>query len=483
MKIFALAIGFVLTGLSAAAQYIIRYDVAREQVNYLRIRNGDTVSTPVIRLGPGSRVNLQLVNAANSYKKQVSYQENTIPTPAPVIPYIGNTIQKILKAGGGDDTKSLAVEDIFKKRTDDKFVEMGVENEQQKAAKAAFAKTYNEFNLLYARWQQSKQQVTLYEGLWKDLAVLRYTLQQPAENIRQSAREKTQGLFPGIGDDAGQILLLAAASSPNALSASLNRKLQELKQAYDALRQNEVTPGASESLLREATGRNTQAAAVNGSGEPDADSLARRISALYGAILNDSYGMLTPLTVNSRTESVELSFIPDADPQTAAAAQLRLTDTVRRWLPVVKTGPVRFRNTIGFSFVTFTETRRSYYVSADSVIHRETGDQFQPVVVTYLHFYAPKDRGLRWGGSLGAGIPVGGDENKLNIMLGLSAFLGKNDPVCLSIGLSGAQVKTLSGWKPGDKLPYDELKTKDFRNVYRVGYFLAISFNPSALAN
>lgn len=481
MKILLIAIGLLPIGTVAWSQYIIRYDVAREQIEYLRIRNGDTASTPVIRLAPGSRVNLQLVNAANSYRKQVSYQENTIPTPAPVIPYIGNTIQKILRVGGADDSKALAVDDIFQKKGPEKFQEMGAESEQQKAAKTAFAKTYNEFNGAYTRWLLSKQQGVLYEGLWKDLAVLRYSLQQPAENIRRSAREKTEGLFPGIGDNAGQIILQAGASSPSKLSVALQQKYQELKKAYESLRQNEVNPGASDALFREATVRAEQSGQAPG-GEPDTEALARRISELYAAILNDSYGMLTPLAVNARTEAVELRFMP-ADSLTAAAAQLRMTDTVIRWIPVVKSGPLRFRNTIGFSFVSFSETRKSYFVSADSVIRRETGDQFQPVIVTYLHFYSPKDKGFRWGGSLGAGLPVGGDENKLNIMLGLSAFLGKNDPVCISLGCTGAQVKTLSGWKAGDRLPYGEFKSSDFRNVYRVGYFLALSFNPSALGN
>ncbi len=112
---------------------------------------------------------------------------------------------------------------------------------------------------------------------------------------------------------------------------------------------------------------------------------------------------------------------------------------------------------------------------------RESADQFQPVVVTYLHFYAPRDKGFRWGGTFGAGIPVGGDNSKLNIMLGLSTFLGKNDPVCITAGVTGTQIKKLSGWKTGDKTSFTQLTSNNYNSVYRAGYFLALTFNPSNL--
>jgi len=142
---------------------------------------------------------------------------------------------------------------------------------------------------------------------------------------------------------------------------------------------------------------------------------------------------------------------------------------------------LRFRNRFGFSFGSYAESRWHHYVNADSVITRETADQFQPVVVTFLHFYAPRDKGFRWGGTLGAGIPVGGDNSKLNIMLGLSTFLGKNDPVCLTIGVTGAQVKKLSGLKTGDKVSFTQLTSNHYASVYRTGVFLALTFNPTNL--
>jgi hypothetical protein len=187
------------------------------------------------------------------------------------------------------------------------------------------------------------------------------------------------------------------------------------------------------------------------------------------------------MEINRKTIMAEIDFIPVIDSVTARAIQLGPQDTIRRILPIFKKEPLRFRNTFGFSFVSYAESRWHYFVSPDSVIARETADQFQPVIVTYLHFYAPRDKGFRWGGTFGAGIPVGGDNAKLNIMLGLSTFLGKNDPVCITAGVTGAQIKKLSGWKTGDKVGFTQLTSNDYTSVYRTGFFLALTFNPANL--
>lgn len=66
--------------------------------------------------------------------------------------------------------------------------------------------------------------------------------------------------------------------------------------------------------------------------------------------------------------------------------------------------------------------------------------------------------------------------------MGLSTFFGRNDPVCLTAGITGTQLKKLSGWKTGDKVSFTQLSANDYNTVYRVGYFLALTFNPSNLS-
>lgn len=178
----------------------------------------------------------------------------------------------------------------------------------------------------------------------------------------------------------------------------------------------------------------------------------------------------------------EIQFIPKIDSVTSAATGISATDTITKWVTIYKKEPLRFRNSVGFSFVSFAENRWNYYVASDSCIAREGGDYYQPVIVTYLHFYSPRDRGFRWGGSFGAGLPLTGDDKQLNILLGLSTFFGKNDPVCITAGVAAAKVKKLSGVTIGEKVSSTNY-TINYQHVYRAGYFISLSFNPSALNN
>ena len=213
-----------------------------------------------------------------------------------------------------------------------------------------------------------------------------------------------------------------------------------------------------------------------------ADEITGRITDLYRQIISDSYTSLTPLDINRKTVMAEVLLTPVIDSVTASLLNMKQPDTIKRWVAVYKKEPLRFRNTFGFSFVSFAENRWHYFVRSDSTIGRESADQFQPVIVTYLHFYAPRDKGFRWGGSLGVGVPVGGDNTKVNIMMGLSTFLGKGDPVCLTAGVSGTQVNKLLGMSVGDKVTFTELTDKNYQSVYRIGYFIAVTFNPGSLS-
>ena len=77
MKTCWITIGFLLCSyFSGAQQFIIRYDLAAENVTYHKVRKtGDTIAAPVIQLSRTNRINLQLVNAANSYQRRIQYVE------------------------------------------------------------------------------------------------------------------------------------------------------------------------------------------------------------------------------------------------------------------------------------------------------------------------------------------------------------------------------------------------------------------------
>lgn len=486
MKTYVVIFALLLFGYAMQAQqYIIRYDLAGENISYLKVKKpGDTSTAPVIHLSKTNRVNLQLVNAANSYRRELSYIEKTETAEPIIIPGFGNIPTSNLSGGGlpAIDFKSLGIGDIFKKTSDNKDAGFGTETKQQKLLKELFTSNYNTFNSSFSKWERALQLTQHCRVLWKELAGLRYSLQLPAEEVKKTARVKTQSVFPAAGDNPNLILVSNAAESPAAVAAELNKNFSALQKTYSYFNEYEVQSTVADGLLLEATKRTEL---VNSTPASKADSknddVINRIADLYGQILNDSYSQLTPLNITSKTMMAEIRFTPLIDSVTASALNIKRTDTITRLIPIYKKEPLRFRNTFGFSFVSFAENRWHYYLNPDSIIARETADQFQPVVVTYLHFYSPSDKGFRWGGTFGAGLPVGGDNAKLNIMLGLSTFFGKNDPVSLTAGIAGAQVKKLSGWKLGDKVNFSELSAANYTSVYRIGYFLALTFNPGSL--
>ncbi|MBN8687386.1 MAG: hypothetical protein J0M10_10215 [Chitinophagales bacterium] len=485
MKAFRLLLGlFVCSIVSSAQQHFIRYDLAGENVRYYKIKKqGDTVAVSVLPLAKTKRVNLQLVNAASSYRHRIVYINREETPEAVVIPGIGgNPAQKLVSGLTPVDTDLFGINTITKSGGDEKSNDRFTETAQQKAAKLKFAQQYNEYALALSQWNKAMLFEQNCEVLWKELAELRYTLQSPATEIKKSAVEKTTSLFPGADTDPSVILL---NNNPD----NLKNAVKAVKSGYTALFTTygsfdllDISSRAADSLMSEAEKKMkavTTGAAVGSTTAPDA--LLSRISTLFRQIKSDSYVRLAPLEISRKTIMAEIDFIPLVDTVTATAINLGSGDTLRRLVPIFKKEPLRFRNTYGFSFVSYAENRWHYFVRPDSVIAREPADQFQPVVVTYLHFYAPRDKGFRWGGTFGAGIPVGGDNAKLNIMLGLSTFLGKNDPVCISLGVTGTQIKKMSGWKTGDKVGFSQLTANDYNTVYRTGYFLALTFNPAML--
>ncbi len=464
-----------------AQQYIIRYDLAGENVKYYQVKKrGDTAETSIIRFSQTNQVNLLLVNSANSYRREITYIDRVEAPQSVIIPGLGNAPFKAMELGLPSlDTKSLNIGDIFKKAGDNKDFEIMAVTEQQKILQQEFVNRYNNFEIAYQNWQEALYFEQNCDLLWKDLAALRYDMQFPAGDVKKAARHKTQAIFPGIDDSPTAFASAANAMKPSTAVAVVKTSYNVLKEAYSLFKEFDVRSSLADSLVSAATKKintvNYTAVAKN------TDDLIGRITELYRRIINDSYTYMTPLEINRKTIMAEIKFTPVIDSATAAALNINTGDTIKRWVPIYKKEPLRFRNTFGFSFVSYAENRWHYYVRPDSVVAKETADQFQPVIVTYLHFYSPKDKGFRWGGSFGAGIPIGGENTKLNLMLGLSTFLGKNDPVCITAGVSGAQLKKLSGLNVGDKINAAELSDRNYTSVYRIGYFLSLTFNPGSL--
>lgn len=486
MKALWMAISLLLCGnFSLAQQYIIRYDLAGENINYYKIRKpGDTVAAPVIQMAKTNRVNLQLVNAANSYRQHITYVDRVEVLENIVIPGLGSTpTPKVSVSGLADiDEGALKNPDLTKSvGIIMKGVDEQKETNQQQVAKQLFISNYNVYAAAYRQWQKTMLFEQRCRVLWKDLAGLRYNMQYPAAEVKRTAIKITEDVFPGSGKDPSTVLMNDNAEKKQSAYTAVKNSYTNLLAAYTSMRELEISSASADSLMN---GAYSRAELVKKNYNPNAandpDAIVNRISEIYQQILNDNYTQTTPLDIKRKTVMARISFLPVIDSATATVLNYTKGDTIIRLVPIYKKEPLRFRNTFGFSFVSYNENRWNYFISSDSVITRESANQFQPLVSTYLHFYAPRDRGFRWGGTFGAGLPLTGEKN-INIMLGLSTFLGKNDPVCITAGVTGAQVKKLSGWKHGDKVDFTSLEDRHYNSVYRLGYFLSLTFNPGSL--
>ena len=482
-KATAVLIGLFLSVALYAQQYIIRYDMATEELQYLKIkRPGDTVTASVIDMNKARRINLQLLNTAGSYRQQVILHEQEELQEAILIPGLGSasTPEGLSGIISKAETKNLDTEKFMEKmfgKDDNKVFHM--ESAGQQTAMQQFAFNYNSFTNAFSNWKKAMLMEQEYKRLWKDMALIRYNLGITAEKAKTTARNNMQAVFPGTGDNIAAAELMNNVTDPAPLAAAVQTTYNKLQETYKTFPSSGLRSAAADSLMEQATGLQMLPAAAVRSGIGTAE-LISRITELYRQVLNDNYTRLTPLNISNKTVMAEIQFTPEIDSLTATAINYTAKDTATRWIAVYKKQSLRFRNTFGFSFVSYAENRWKYYVRPDSTIAREGADQFQPVVVTYLHFYSPRDRGFRWGGSFGAGFPVSGENKQLNIMLGLSTFLGKGDPVCITAGVCGTQVKKLSAVQLGDKVNTLDY-TIQYNNVYRAGYFLALTFNPSAL--
>lgn len=496
MKTQIFLCSFLAFSLSLSAQtYFIRYDVSADAIQYLKVkRPGDTVHASSIDLSRGRDVQLRLVNLPSSYRRTVRLVDEPRPQESLVLPFFGSL------GGGGDfwkgmkqfDTASASPGHLFSllmntgvKKSNNKKSEVTEEDdagETLEMANLALQKVgrfYSGFSKAYISWQQA----ILFEEncnlLWKELTGLRYSLQLPAAEIKKQALSKTRAVVPDVADNPAAFVMQQQAD-PRKLAAAVEEQYRLLTEAYNEYRTYSMPLSGADTLVQAA---GAQADRVRQVRPPAANSnLLPRIAELYRQIMTDRYVQQVPLTLNPGTTSVELVLSPQTDSLTAGMLGLQPTDTpVLRRIPLYKREPLRFRNSFGVSFTRFAEYRWRYFVNTSGKIDREPSDEYVPVFVTYLHFYTPKDRGFRWGGSFGAGLPMSGEERQVHLMLGLSTFFGKNDPVCITAGVCGAQVRKLTGYELDDAVPFTELQDSHYRLVNRVGYFISLTFNPSAL--
>ena len=200
-----------------------------------------------------------------------------------------------------------------------------------------------------------------------------------------------------------------------------------------------------------------------------------RIEKLYNEITYTSYKFSYSVGGNPDINELKLDIFPRADSLGK--------DTVTKYFRIQSKPVLRIRNSVGIAFTYFEDKNTSYFVRPDSTIGKGSGDLFTPVLSVFMHFYNNRSSGLKWGGTFGFGVPLLGEKKDINFMLGLCTLLGRNEPVIISAGVTGAKVDRLGkGWKVGQKVPNLNFQIPA-SSQFRLGGFVSVTFNLNSIAS
>jgi hypothetical protein len=191
---------------------------------------------------------------------------------------------------------------------------------------------------------------------------------------------------------------------------------------------------------------------------------------LYDSIMKTPYTFFYSGPLDSHVKEVKLRITP-RDSSAMVNGSLTL------FYPIITKGYLNITNSIGVAFSYYGNDNGPYYIKPDMTIARDKGEMYIPVVSTFINFYGARKKGIKYGGSLGIGIPAYGSSKDLNFFLGFLGLLGHNDAIFLSGGITGTRKDQLAeGWKLGQTVPNLSFQVPTFKR-YKLGGYLSITFN------
>ncbi|MFT3980770.1 MAG: hypothetical protein QM687_09900 [Ferruginibacter sp.] len=469
MKIFATAIGCLLVSAVSAQQYMIRYDIYNQKSNYFRVNKNDTTRIKNIDLKKNGRIMLEVQNYNPFYwNAKVTAYKN------PVDEEVGydnafNPIS-VLAGGLGGIMNGLPTLDLPKSRG--ALSTEGLDN-----ATYSYLTTATKYASNYEDLQQVTSKLEELQTARLQLKELKYDISHNEGFIKSNALQTVKKVLGTDQLDVTTILNLGKvynAQMQNGLqqAGSLINTLQQQQKAvnpntvYEDKTLKEIGETAVENY--NTISRLRTAAAAN----PNLmmDEVAA-LAQLYKEISSANFKFSYMVKNEDDISDIKLELFPKADSISK--------DTIVQYFELSKRKALRIRNSLGVSFTYFAANNRSYYIGADSVIRKGERDLFNPLLSTFIHFYAGKTGTIKWGGALGFGIPLTGERKDVNFLLGVTAALGKNEPIMVSFGAAGAKVdKLINGYKVGDKTNLTD-PAKLTVSGYGIGGYVGVSFNLS----
>ncbi|MEX1203136.1 MAG: hypothetical protein WEA59_07830 [Ferruginibacter sp.] len=471
MKFFLLVVTLFIMGNSQAQQYLIKHDIQTKKTGYYKVSNTDTLKVKNIELKKSGRILLQVNNynpfywgaKVTAYKNPVEEEVGYADAFNPI---------SILAGGFSNIAGSLPMLDLPKSRG-------GLNRGDVDDA------TYNYVNTATKYAEAYDDVLTLSEKLEElriarlQLTELKYDINKTELAIKAEAQKTVKKVLDTENPDLTTVLQMGknfnsrytnSLEQAASLASSLRgqEKLVNPNLVYEERTLKEIGDITSSSFQR--------LSRIKLLNEAKPDQLMEEVAAiakLYKEI-NTAHFQFSYLVSNEDDISdLKLEVYPKLDSLNK--------DTVIQYFDLVKKRNVKIRNSVGVAFTFFNANNTSYYIGNDSVIRSSDKDLFTPLLSTFIHFYAGKVKGIKLGGAFGFGIPLQGEKKDVNFLLGLTAAIGKNEPVLLTFGAAGAKVNKLSN---GNKLGDITTETNPQNLVsagYGIGGFMSITFNLSNL--
>ncbi|HRD58009.1 MAG TPA: hypothetical protein PK504_08150 [Ferruginibacter sp.] len=471
MKILSTAVACILFIVANAQQYVIKYDIFKQKSNYYRVNKEDTVRIKNIDLKKNGRIMLELNNYNPFYwNAKVTAYKN------PVDEEVGfdnafNPIS-VLAGGLGGIMNGLPNLDLPKKRGN--LTADGLDN-----ATFNYLSTVENYTSNFENLQQVSDKLEELQTAKLQLKELKYDIRHDEAYIKSNARANILKVLGTDQLDVTSILKIGKAYNlqmQNCLQQA-GIHIKNIQQQQKLVNPNTVFEdktlkeiGEAAVLNYEGMSQLRKAAAQNPGLMLDEVAL---LAQLFNEINNASFKFSYAVKDQEDISDIKLELFPKADSISK--------DTIVQYFELSRRKMLRIRNSLGIAFTYFTANNRNFYVGSDSIIRSGKKDLFNPLLSTFIHFYAGKSGNVKWGGALGFGIPLTGEKKDINFLLGLSAALGKNEPILITAGAAGAKVNKLTnGYALGDKVNFTDA-SKLTTSGYDIGGFVSVSFNLSNL--
>jgi hypothetical protein len=471
MKLFSVACCCLFTTSLFSQQYLIRYDMQEQQTDYFKIQQKDTTKIKNIDLRKNGRILLQVNNYNPFYwnAKVTAYK-------SPVDEEVGygdvfNPFS-VLAGGMGDLMGSLPKLDMPKNRGELSRENLDEATYNYLNTAAKYADNYDDLLQLSSKLEElqtAKLQLTeLKFDIVKKEATIKAEAEKTVKKVLNTSELELSNVLE-IGKNYNNRLthsLYEAGALLNSLQQQ--QKGVNLNTVYEEKTLLQIGESAVNSYNKIAKLK----AAQNNQSNLMLDEVAA-VAKLYKEISSANFQFSYAVKNEEDISDLKLELYPKAD--------LAIKDTIVQYFELTRKKNIRIRNSVGIAFSYFNANNRNYYIGADSIIRKGEKDLFTPLLSSFIHFYAGKTNGIKWGGAFGFGIPLQGEKKDINFLLGITAAIGKNEPILVTLGAAGAKVNKLTdGYKLGESTTQTDPE-KLTTSGYGVGGFLGITFNLSGL--